>query len=120
MYQVDRRAHRHKRLTRIVLAVLVILVIGLVLYLLFHIQITPKQEIRNTPPVSTAYKASEVKKVLVDKPELKLELLAGWKEISYEKSPTAPKYGFRNPETARQLEIYIDNPPVNMAINILI
>lgn len=117
MYHVDRRAHRHKRLIRTGLIAAIALLIALLLYILFNIRIEPKQEIRNTPAVSRAYKAVQATKIVVDKPEFKLELPPGWKEISYEKSPTAPKYGFRNPGAAQQLEIYIDNPPVNMAIN---
>lgn len=117
MYQVDKRAHRHRRLRRFLRVFLPLLILAIIIYLLFNLRITPEQNIKNSPPVSQNYTATEVTKLKVDKPELRFELPAGWKEITYEKSPTAPRYGFRSVQMAQQLEIYIDNPPVNMAIN---
>lgn len=118
MYQVDKRIHHHRGIRRTILLIVSLLLFGLIIYALFHIRITPKQDIQNSPPVSTNYNATEAAKVAVDKPELKMELPSGWREISYAKSPTAPRYGFKSPSAqAQQLELYIDNPPVNMAVN---
>ncbi len=117
MYQVDRRMHHHNKLRRFLRVLVPLLLLALIVFLLYNLRITPEQNIKNSPPVSQNYKATEAAKIKVEKPELRFELPAGWKELSYEKSPTAPRYGFRNAQIAQQLEVYIDNPPVNMAIN---
>lgn len=118
MYQVDKRIHRHKKLQRLAIALLVLVVLATFVYWLFHLRITPKQDIRNSAPVSTNYNVQTVSKIQVEKPELHMELPSGWKEISYAPSPTAPKYGFKSEsKDAQQIELYLDNPPLAMAVN---
>lgn len=118
MYRVDKRVHRHKRAKRSVLAVIIVLITGGIIYGLFQLRITPDQEIRNAPPVSTKYNPDSMERIAVDKPELSLSLPEKWKEIQSEDRVHVPTYSFQSESTpGKTLNIFIDNPPVTMPLN---
>ena len=118
MYHVDRRLHKHQKLRKRIVWLLVLLLVGLGMYGMFHLKITPHQNIYNSPPSSSAYQIQTQEKVTIDKPELTLELPRGWTEESIPKTPTSPRYSLRSPSAdARLLQIYIDNPPQSFGLN---
>ena len=118
MYRLGKQAHRHRRGQRIAIGVFVLLIIAGLLYWLAHLRISPTQQIKNSPSVSTAYNASETAKVNINKPEFTMELPAGWTERQVIASPTGPRYTFASPSSQSQvLDFYIDNPPTGMALN---
>lgn len=118
MYHVGKQIHRHRRLQRIAIVILLALLFAVLVYWLMHLQIAPTATIRNDTPVSKNYTSSQAAKVAVDKPEFKMELPAGWTERKVTVSPTGPRYTFAAPAgESIVLDVYIDNPPTNLAIN---
>lgn len=118
MYHVGKQIHKHRRLKRtIVVVVLIILFAGLV-YWLMHLRIAPSATIRNDTPVSKNYTASETAKLTVNKPEFKVVFPGGWVERKIIPSPIGPRYTFAAPTgDSIVFDIYIDNPPENLAVN---
>jgi len=96
-----------------------LLLFGAITYWVMHVRIAPVQDIRNTPPISNNYQTNSTAKVIIDKPLFKLELPKDWHEITTDaNSSTAPKFSFRSPSAQAQLlDLYIDNPPLNFAVN---
>lgn len=118
MYHVGKQIHKHRRSQKISVIILLILFFGLLVFWLMQLKIAPSAIIRNDPPVSKNYTASDMAKVNVDKPEFKMELPAGWVERTVIASPTGPRYTFSAKiGEAQILDIYIDNPPTNLGIN---
>ena len=118
MYYVDRRIHRHQKFRkRAMWAVALLLVFGAT-YGLVHLRLMPQQDVQSSPPTSKAYKATPDTIVTVNKPELTFELPSGWTEESIAQTVSSPRYSFRSASTdARQLQIYIDNPPRRFGLN---
>ena len=97
---------------------LLLLLFAALVYWLMHLRIAPTATIRNDTPVSKNYTSSQAAKVAVNKPEFTMELPGGWVERKVIASPTGPRYTFAAPTgEAKVLDIYIDNPPTNFAIN---
>lgn len=118
MYRLGKQIHKHRRSQRIAVVILLVLFFAALVYWLMHLKIAPTATIHNDTPVSKNYTSSQAAKVQVDKPEFKMELPAGWTERKVEASPTGPRYTFAAPKgEAKVLDIYIDNPPTNLAIN---
>lgn len=119
MYRLGKQADKHRRGRHATIAVFLIIIFVGIVYGLINLRITPRQEIRNATPVSKGYKTGSETKLAIDKPLFRLELPAGWREIENDKtSLTAPKFSFRSPsEKAQMIDLYIDNPPVTMAVN---
>lgn len=118
MYHVGKQIHKHRRSKRIVIVLLLAVLFTVLVYWLMHLRIAPAATIRNDAPVSKNYAASQDAKVAVDKPEFKMELPHGWTERKVIASPTGPRYTFSaQTGEAKVLDIYIDNPPTNLAIN---
>lgn len=107
MYHVGKRAHKHRKLQKRLGWLVAILFFGLLVYWLMHLVIKPTQTIRNSPPVSKPYQITAPQKVKIDKPLVRVELPAGWKERTLPPSPTAPIYSFISPkDNAQLLEFY--------------
>ncbi len=118
MYHVDRRIHRHQKLRKRAGWLLVAIFIALAVYGILHLRVTPKQNVYNSPPSSRSYQPGTLAKVTINKPELTLELPSGWTEESIPQSRTSPRYSMHSPPAeARQLQIYIDNPPQSFGLN---
>lgn len=118
MYHVGKQIHKHRRIKRIAIVLLIILFFAALVYWLMHLKIAPIATIRNDTPVSKNYTSSQAAKLKVEKPELKMELPAGWVERKVISSPTGPRYTFSaKTGEAKVLDIYIDNPPTNLAVN---
>ncbi len=119
MYRLGKQTDKHRRGRHVTIAVFIILIFAAAVYGLMHLRVAPQQDIRNATPVSKGYTTSSNAKVTIDKPLFRLELPTGWKEISTDKaSSTGPRYSFRSTsEMSQMLDMYIDNPPVNMAVN---
>lgn len=119
MYRVDKRTHRHRRARQTLVVLALALLSAIAIYALFHLRVTPRQQLRNSPSLSTQYGASEAKKVVIDKPLFRMELPGDWKEMSpgHEIVP-APTYSFTSPSTDKKdMYIYIDTVPSDMALN---
>lgn len=117
MYQVGKRIHKHRRFWKRLGWLSMMLIFAALVYFLLHLKVAPEQNVHNSPPVSKTYQPSSKQKITFDKPLLTIELPAGWKEVTLPTSPTAPVYALRNSELAEALDIYIDNPPLNMGLN---
>lgn len=118
MYRVDRRIHRHKRTRRNLIIIGSILVTAGIVYGLFHVRVAPKQQLHNSPSVSTKFASNETKKITISKPLFTMELPATWKETTRgDSSVPLPTYTFVSPDTDKQvLYIYLDNIP-EVALN---
>ncbi len=118
MYHVYRREHRHTKARRNGVIALVLLLIALIIYAIYTLSVTPRQDIRNAPPLSKQYNAAGNKKITIDKPLFTLELPQGWVEIPEGKTAAAPTYSFRAPQGQSQyFDMYIDTIPATMALN---
>lgn len=119
MYRLGRQSHKHRRGFRVIVVTLGLLVLGIVIYWLMNLRITPEQDIRNTAPISKKYQTGTSAVVSIDKPLFKLELPKAWHEVATDKnSSTGPMYSFASPSAqAQMLDLYIDNPPINLAVN---
>lgn len=118
MYRLGKQIHKHRRIQRFIIILLLVLFFVALVYWLMHLRIAPTATIRNDTPVSKNYTSSQDAKITVTKPELKMELPGGWVERKVIASPTGPRYTFAAPTgKAQVLDIYIDNPPTNFAIN---
>ncbi len=118
MYRVDRRIHRHKRARRRLLIAIALLVVVGSIYGLVHLRISPKQQVRNSPPVSKAYNAESSKKITVSKQYFTLQLPAGWQEIGVANASVVARYSFRSAAgQARLMDLYIDGQPNNLGLN---
>ena len=118
MYRLGKQLHRHRKGRRIVSVLLLLVLFLLLIYWLTHLRITPSATIRNAPPASRNYDAASPATFAVTKPEFSVEFPAGWVERTVIPSPIGPKYTFAAPSPqAKQFDIYIDNPPTNLAIN---
>lgn len=119
MYRLGRQTHKHRRGYRAVGIVIMVLLFAAIVYWLMHLRIAPEANIRNAAPVSKSYQTGVAAKVTIDKPLFSLELPKDWHEVATDKnSPTAPKFSFSGTSAqAQMLDMYIDNPPVNMAVN---
>lgn len=118
MYRVDKRTHRHRRARNWATGLVVIAVICSSIYGLMHIRITPKQNIRNSAPVSTNYTVQDSRKMVVNKPLFKMELPYGWSEAAIIPGATSPTYSFRSqPKQAQLLDLHIDTVPTTFAFN---
>lgn len=119
MYRLGKQTDKHRRGRRTTIAIILLVFFAGIVYGLMNLRIAPQQEIRNATPVSKGYKTSTEAKVAIDKPLFRLELPGGWKEIAVDKnSITGPKFSFRSPsQQAQLLDMYIDNLPVNLAVN---
>jgi hypothetical protein len=118
-YHVDRRGHRYRRARRRIVALAIIVFIGTLLYLLFNLEITPRQNIENAPSTTRTFDDESAKNVSVSKPEFSIELPAGWKEAKSDASLVpAPKYVFSSkPEDQQTLRIYLDTVPSALGVN---
>ncbi|MBP7857687.1 hypothetical protein KA016_01340 [Candidatus Saccharibacteria bacterium] len=117
MYQLDRQSHKHARLKKRLLWLLVILLSILLVYGLFRLRISPKQEIKASPSVSKSYGANAVKMQTFEKPDVLFQAPSGWKEVPVTQSVYTPKYMYMHNERSQVLEIFIDNPPRGLGIN---
>lgn len=118
MYRLGKQIHKHRRIQRFAIILLLVLFFVALVYWLMHLRIAPTATIRNDTPVSKNYTSSQAAKVSVDKPEFKMELPAGWTERKVISSPTGPRYTFSAASgEPKVLDVYIDNPPTNLAIN---
>jgi hypothetical protein len=118
MYRLGKQIHKHRRIQRIAIVLLLVVLFAALVYWLMHLRIAPTATIRNDTPVSKNYTSSQAAKVTINKPEFKMEIPGGWTERKVETSPTGPRYTFAAPTgEPKMLDIYIDNPPTNLAIN---
>lgn len=118
MYRLGKQIHKHRRVQRITIVIVLVLLFVALVYWLMHLRIAPAATIRNDTPVSKNYTSSQAAKVVINKPEFRVDLPGGWVERKVIASPTGPRYTFAAPTgEAKVLDIYIDNPPTNFAIN---
>jgi hypothetical protein len=117
MYQVDKWHHSHKKTRRRTIWIGVLLVVIALVYLLLHIRITPKQEIKNAAPISQGYTGTRRQMIKVTKPEVSFELPNTWKEIPVTQTQFSPRYSFRDVSNAQLLDLFIDNLPQTQGIN---
>ena len=118
MYRFGKQIHKHRRGKRTIVVVLMIGMFALLVYWLMHLRIAPTATIQSSPPSSKNYDSATQAKITVTKPEFTVQLPTGWLERKVTASPTGPRYTFSAPTPQTKiLDIYIDNPPTNMAIN---
>jgi len=118
MYRLGKQIHKYRRIQRFVIVLLLVLFFSVLIVWLMRLRIAPAATIRNDTPVSKNYTTSQTAKVTINKPEFKMELPGGWTERKVIASPTGPRYTFAAPTGESKLfDIYIDNPPMNFAIN---
>ncbi len=117
MYHFDKRAHKHAKLKKRLLWLLLVLFFAAFLYILFHVRIAPKQDTKSSPSVSKAYAPTTERRQVITKPELTFEATSGWKETPVPQTAYSPRYVYKDVKNARILEIYIDNPPQHFGVN---
>jgi hypothetical protein len=117
MYQFDRRSHRHTRLKKRFLWLFILLLLALIIWGLFTLSISPKQDIKSTPSSSRAYGANTTKMETFEKPEVRFQAPLGWKEVPVTQSVYAPLYMYNNNDHSQVLEIFINNPPKGLGLN---
>ncbi len=118
MYHVGKKHHHHRRARRRIVIIIIILLLIALIYWLFNLRIEPDSEIKNSKPVNNEYSVSTEANVTFDKPEFIVHMPGGWEERPTLGSPTGPRYTFVSKVSeARQLDIYIDNPPTGLSLN---
>lgn len=117
MYYADKRSHKHAKVRRRVIWLSIILLLAATFYWISQLTLAPKQELRSSPPLSRKGNTAIQKKIVIQKPEFTMSLSSTWKETAAGQTATAPRYAFTDTQNSRVIEFFINNPPVNLALN---
>jgi hypothetical protein len=118
MYRLDHRMHQWRRKIFAVGFTVLVICFALISYSLLHLSTKPTENIHNSPPVSQSYMPNSRATIHVDTPAFIMELPSGWQPATVPGLIPPPTYTYKSTSNdAELLNIYMDDPPVNLAVN---